>query len=92
MILVDDRTEEQKNTHWLVWLGTDSFMSGWGEAEGGPSYARWACKESELNACESWVRGRGDMKRVRIVAGDYVPPSGKGHCHIYVYTDRRLGE
>jgi len=89
MILKDDRTEEQKKTHPIIVLGTDSFMSGWGEAKGGPSYAGWACKESEINACESVVRGRSDMKRVRIVIGDYRPPSGPGHCHIYVFKGAR---
>ena len=45
MELVDDRTPEQKKSHsWLV-IGTDSFMSGWGKASGGKSYAAWACKE-----------------------------------------------
>jgi len=84
MILVDDRTEEQKKTHDLIVLGTDSFLSGWGEARGGKSYAGWACPGSVVNQVESWVRQRGDMKRVRIVAGNYSPPSGPGHCHIYV--------
>lgn len=87
MILKDDRTEAQKKTHTTIVMGTDSFMSGWGDARGGSSYAGWACKESEINACESWVQGRRDMKRVRIVSGDYRPiPSKPGHCHIYVYN------
>ena len=61
MKLQDDRTEEQKKTHRTIVLGTDSFMSGWGEAEGGPSYAGWVCEDGNINACESWVRGRGDI-------------------------------
>ena len=85
MILQDDRTEAQKATRTTIVLGTDSFMSGWGEARGGPSYAGWACKESEINACKSWVRSRSEMKRVRIVGGGYHPPSGPGHCHIYIW-------
>jgi len=89
MIFVDDRTEEQKKTHATIVVGTDSFMSGWGEAGGGLSYAGWACKESEINACESMVRNRNEMKRVRIVGNDY-KPSGQGHCHIYVYKAREL--
>ena len=89
MILKDDRTEEQKKTHTTIVLATDSFMSGWGEAEGGKSYAGWATEEGTINACESWVRQRGDMQRVRIVAGDYKPPSGAGHCHIYVWKGSR---
>lgn len=86
MKLVDDRTEEQKKTHrWLV-IGTDTFMSGWGEAEGGKSIAAWACLPSDRQEVLNWVESRGDMKRVRETVGDY-RPGGKGHCHIYVVGD-----
>jgi hypothetical protein len=85
MILADDRTEEVKNRPHLIVLGTDRFMSGWGMAEGGPSYAGWACDPGHVNAVESWVRQRGDQLRVRIVGPDYRPPGGPGHCHIYVH-------
>ena len=84
MIFQDDRTEEQRKTHPVVILGTDSFMSGWGKASGGPSYAGWACSPDDMYQVERWIRNRGDMKRVRFVARDYRPPSGDGHCHIYV--------
>jgi hypothetical protein len=87
MKLVDDRTPEQKKTHNYIVLGTDSFMSGWGEAKNGTSYAGWACEEKHLNRVESWVRNRSGMKRVRIVAGDYKPPSINGHCHIYLVNE-----
>ena len=90
MKFVDDRTEEQKTTHTTIVIGTDSFMSGWGEARDGFSYAGWACKESEINACESMVRSRKEMKRVRIVGGNYRTPSGPGHCHIYVFKRREI--
>jgi len=85
MKLVDDRTEEQKQTHPIIWMGTDPFMSRWGECNGGPSYAGWACRLEDDRECERWVRSRGDMKRVRLVGSDYRPPSGPGHCHIYVW-------
>lgn len=84
MIFVDDRTQEQKQTHTLIVMMTDSFMSGWGAATGGPSYAGWACQPDEVDEMESRIRGRSDAKRVRIVSGDYRPPGGLGHCHIYV--------
>ena len=84
MKLVDDRTEEQKVTHPIIVMMTDSFMSGWGMAEGGPSYAGWAVPFEDVNAMESRIRQRSDAKRVRIVGNDYRPPSGPGHCHIYV--------
>jgi hypothetical protein len=31
-VIEDDRTPEQKQTHRVLVLGTDSFMSGWGQA------------------------------------------------------------
>ena len=85
MILVDDRTPEEKKTHNTIVLMTDRFMSGWGQASGGMSFAGWACQDGHINACESQVRTRSDAMRVRIVGGDYKPPSRPGHCHIYVF-------
>ena len=83
MELVDDRTPEQKETHKFLVIGTDSFMSGWGEAQGGVSYAAWACTEEDFSAVIKWVESRGDMKRIRTTYGAY-HPEGIGHCHIYV--------
>ena len=83
MKLEDDRTPEQKQTHpWLV-IGTDSFLSGWGKAAGGVSYAVWSCRHEDVDKVERWVRSRCDMKRVRVTHGEY-HPRGNGHCHIYV--------
>lgn len=82
----DDRTALQKITHrWLV-IGTDKFMSGWGEARGGLSYAAWACTEDKLRDTECWVEQRKDMLRVRRVFDDgkYKPGSRCAHLHIYV--------
>lgn len=84
MEFVDDRTAEQKKTHRFIVLMTDAFMSGWGKATGGVSYAGWACRHEHIDAVECWVRSRGDARRVRIVGGDYRPRAGTvGHCHIY---------
>ena len=84
----DDRTQAQRKTHtWLV-VGTDSFMSGWGEAKGGLSYAAWACMPEDRHAVYSWVTMRGDMKRVREVCdypdNPYRPNRRCVHLHIYV--------
>ena len=80
----DDRTPDQMKTHdWLV-VGTDSFLSGWGRASGGASYAAWACRYDDLKTVEDWVESRGDMKRVRVVKADDYRPRGTGHLHIYV--------
>ena len=85
MIFVDDRTPEQKRTHREIVLMTDRFMSGWGQAQGARSFAGWAYREGYQSQAEGQVRARSDAMRVRIVGGDYRPPSGPGHCHIYVY-------
>jgi hypothetical protein len=87
MIYVDDRTEEQKQTHRLAFVGTDSFMSGWGMAEGGVSYAGWAFQDNGREDRDLLINleRRGDLKRLRLVALKDYRPRGKGHCHIYVY-------
>ena len=83
MIFVDDRTDEEKKTLTMIVLGTDPFLGYWGGAEDGPSYAGWACKPENVEKVRAWVKARGDMRRVRVVRGNYRPPSGPGHCHIY---------
>ena len=87
MQLQDDRTKEQKATHSWIVLMTDRVLSGWGGAEGGPSYAGWACKPEDRHKVLAWVESRSDAMRIREVRGSYRPPSGAGHCHIYVVTD-----
>jgi hypothetical protein len=90
MILHDDRTAEEKVTHRGIVMMTDRFLSGWGAAEGGPSYAGWAFQDGEeANVLDS-VERRADAMRVRLVYGNYRPPSGPGHCHIYVYKGKGL--
>ena len=83
MELSDDRTTEQKRTHTCLVAMTDTFLSGWGKADGGVSYAAWAATYEDVDRVERWVRRRSDAKRVRIVGSDY-RPRGHGHCHIYV--------
>ena len=83
----DDRTPEQKKRlTWLV-IGTDSFMSGWGGAKGGNSFAAWACQPKDRNKVLQWVSSRGEMKRVRehneAYSGKYRPGSSCVHLHIY---------
>jgi hypothetical protein len=87
MEFVDDRTDAQKQTHTWIVAGTDRFMSGWGRAEGGTSYAAWACKPEHRREVLNWVESRGDMLRVREVSPDW-RPRGKGHTHIYVVTEK----
>ena len=88
MIIVDDRNEEQKKTHTIIFVGTDKFLSGWGQAQGGASYAGWACKSEDRYKVENWVRNRGDMLRVREVGNNYRPnPRYCAHFHIYVVDE-----
>lgn len=82
MKIVDDRTEVERETHTALIAGTDSFLSGWGEAKDGVSYAVWACEPKHRYTVLDWVSGRSEMKRVRFVHDPY-RPKGKGHCHIY---------
>ena len=59
MQTVDDRTPEQKETHKFLIIGTDSFLSGWGQAKGGLSYAVWACKPEHRDQVLNWVEKVG---------------------------------
>jgi len=84
MIIQDDRTAEEKKSHnWLV-IGTDKFLSGWGEAKDGKSIAAWACTFERLDAVEKWVKSRSDMLRVRISNDKNYRPKTAKHFHIYV--------
>ena len=82
----DDRTLEERQTHGVLIGGTDSFLSGWGRAEGKMSYAFWACRPEDQNRVERWVRNRGDIKRVRFVSSDY-RPRGTALVHVYMVNE-----
>lgn len=83
MVLEDDRSDGQKKTHTTLVVGTDRVMSGWGLAQGGRSYAAWACLPEDEAHVLQWVESRSDMTRVRVVYGAW-RPKGTGHAHIYV--------
>jgi len=82
--IIDDRTEGQRITHCCLVIGTDPFLSGWGRAAGGVSYAAWACTPADAKNVERRIRARGDMLRVRVVCGNNYRPKKAGHLHIYV--------
>ena len=86
MKLQDDRTQEEKQTHVCLIGGTDIFLSGWGLAAGGASYAFWACEPKHAHQVMQWVQNRHDIMRIRQVSRDY-RPSGRGHCHIYTVNE-----
>ena len=79
----DDRTESEQASHTNLVVGRDKFLSGWGKATGGTSYAAWACTDDDLVKVEDWVCGRGDMLNVRTQDSNY-EPTGPGHFHVYV--------
>jgi hypothetical protein len=88
--VIDDRTQEQRETHRVLICGTDGFMTRWGHRCGmvgksGRSIAAWACTPGDAATVEAWVRTRGDLKRVRRAIRVY--PQKGDHIHIYVVTD-----
>ena len=91
MVIQDDRTEAQKMTHTILVIGTDRFMSGWGQAPG-TSYAAWACRPHEYQEVKRAIRARSDMRRVRVVDGRTYRPRGRtgDHFHIYVHNGREV--
>jgi len=84
----DDRTEEQvKELPFLVG-GRDRYLSGWGKAKDGGSYAYWACRASDVRPALDVISQRHDLTRVSILA--HIPrrkPSD--HVHIYVWGEPR---
>ena len=89
----DHRTaaEQTENCPYYV-IGTDTFLNGWGGAEGGASYAAWACTRAELSACLDAVRRRSDMSRVRYaLAETYQPGPSCAHLAIYRWTGPFIG-
>lgn len=86
MIKQDDRTKEQRSTHWWGVVATDRFMSGWGGARGGLSKCAWACDSlGRAEAVKSQVSSRREMKYVNIVdLRTYRPGRACAHFHIYL--------
>ena len=80
----DDRINKWKHNNLVVMQ--DTFMSGWGEAEGGLSYAAWACTDEHLDQVLEWVESRSDSKNVSVQDKDYVPQFA-AHFHIYEVND-----
>jgi len=91
MIRKDDRTPDQKQSHYWLIVGTDKCLSGWGDATGGNSVAAWACKPVHRHAVREWVEARSDMRRVREtasgLAGRQYSPKNCAHLHIYFVGD-----
>jgi hypothetical protein len=83
----DRRTPAEKTSHPVIILATDKFLSGWGHASNGASYAGWACRPEHAPRVERWVRARREMIRVREVGPGYRPGPHCAHLSIYVVND-----
>jgi hypothetical protein len=84
----DERKEEEHALLTDVVGGHDLCLSGWGAAEGGQSYAFWACNPVQSPAVERWVRGRDEFKNIRTkscpIGVRPIQLAKNDHCHIYV--------
>ena len=92
MLIDDDRTTEERETLRYAVVGTDPFMSNWGKAEHGASYAAWAVDGGHIHEALGWAERRGDIKRIRVVVLDDYRPRAHGHLHIYTWKGDRFGD
>ena len=84
-LMQDDRTEYEFRTHTCFIKGRDTFLSGWGGAEGGTSYAVWCCRPEHLDTVLAWVKGRSDMVGVTTAFDPDSYQLNRGdRLHIYV--------
>ena len=64
-IIKDERTADEKQHQQYFVMGTDTFMSGWGQAKDMVSYAVWVFdSEDNMPKYLKWVKSRGDMKNI----------------------------
>jgi hypothetical protein len=86
--VIDDRTDEQRETHYALCVATDSLMSRAGRGCGmcQRSIPAWACEPRDYIYVERWVRSRAEMKRVRRATHRIKGRKGD-HIHIYVVTE-----
>lgn len=88
----DDRTEEQKSTHYWAVIARDKAMSYWGAAKDGISRVAWACKSQE-NASKvyDWVATRSEMKNISTIdLRKHKIASQDAHFHIYVADEDHI--
>ncbi len=79
MTINDRRTKTEKDATIGFVVATDSFLSGWGKAEGGRSlYAVPYRTMSEGYVVLANMRDRTEMRRPRIVAPNYLPKLRRG--------------
>lgn len=95
---IDDRDDRDPpnvwKSHTVGVMARDTFMSGWGWAEGLNSYAVWLCEPKHYDSVMDWVRRRGEMKNVRRILSENVTAkimrqrvTAGGLVHVYVVKD-----
>ena len=86
MIKKDDRTPDQKQTHYLAIVAADKFMSGWGKAARGVSRCAWAFDHEKVNSDRvfNWVKSRKEMRHVNLVDLRTYRPKNTAHFHVYL--------
>ena len=75
---IDDRTEEEKEKTLAFVVGTDRFLSGWGNAPGRSIYALPILDPNTSHVVLENMQNRSDMQRVRYVMKDYKPKLRNG--------------
>ena len=95
-IIQDDRSKlEGRRAFTFLVGGRDSFMSGWGRAEGGASWAFWACRPEDRLAVERWVADREELRYRRTIELTASEASAerirrarlpRNFTHLHVYT------
>ena len=79
----DLRTPAQRVTHTIFVVGYDPFLSRWGRAQLGTSFAAWACEECNVEAVEEWVGKRNDVRDAVTVDEDDFDDNRCVHLSIY---------
>lgn len=87
-IIDDRRTDEDKAATLFLVVATDSFMSGWGKAQGRSLFAVPCRDEAQAEIVADNMRHRSEMKRVRIVNRTWRPSLTSGdHLSIRDMSD-----
>lgn len=88
----DDRTEEQKSTHYWAVIARDKAMSHWGLAKDGISRVAWACQsQDDASKVYDWVATRSEMKNISTVdLRNYKPSQRDAHFHIYLADEDHI--
>lgn len=92
MKIQDDRHDfnevSEVITHTNLIGGKDSFMSGWGRAKHGVSYAYWACTDDQVDRVIQWICSRSDQPNPKHIDDTQLPKGGPDdHLHIYCVRD-----